>query len=86
MTSCIHAAHGTRFGMTLTVELDREVDGRWIASVRELPGVHVYGTSSEEAVGKAQGLAFEVIGQEITNGERDPRDVKTVTFVVAQAA
>ena len=31
--------------ITLTYELDREDDGRWIAEVLELPGVLAYGDS-----------------------------------------
>lgn len=72
--------------MTLTVTFDREVDGRWIASVRELPGVHVYGASREAALKKAQATAFEVLADEIEHGERDANALMSVTFVVAEAA
>lgn len=34
--------------MKLTVELDREADGRWIAEVREL-NVLLYGDSKQDA-------------------------------------
>ena len=34
----------------LTVEFDREVDGRWIADIPELPRVMVYGNSKEDAL------------------------------------
>jgi predicted RNase H-like HicB family nuclease len=33
----------------MPIELEREVDGRWIAGVRSIPGVIVYGSSSEQA-------------------------------------
>lgn len=72
--------------MTLTVTFDRETDGRWIASVQELPGAHVYGTSQADAMGRAQALAFEVLADEIQHGERDPVTLQTVTFVTARAA
>jgi predicted RNase H-like HicB family nuclease len=72
--------------MTLTVTFDREADGRWIASVQELRGLHVYGETKETALAKAQATAFEVLADEIAHGERDPSALMTVTFVVAQAA
>ncbi len=44
----------------LTIEFDREDDGRWIAEVPELPGVLVYGDSKEEAMWRVQALAYRV--------------------------
>jgi len=35
--------------MKLTIETDREENGRWIAKVRELTGVLAYDASQEEA-------------------------------------
>jgi predicted RNase H-like HicB family nuclease len=55
----------------LTVEIDREDDGRWIAEVPEIPGVIVYGDSEQAAVNAAKGLALNVIGDRLTKGE-DP--------------
>jgi predicted RNase H-like HicB family nuclease len=72
--------------MTLTVAFDREIDGRWIASVQELHGAHVYGTSRADAMARAQALTFEVFADEIQHGERDPVTLLTVTYVTAQAA
>jgi predicted RNase H-like HicB family nuclease len=43
------------------IELDREDDGRWIGEVIDLPGVLVYGLSRDEAVVKAEALAFRVL-------------------------
>jgi predicted RNase H-like HicB family nuclease len=53
----------------LTIELDREEDGRWIAEALELPGVMCYGESRDEAIRKAESLAIEVIGDRIAHGE-----------------
>lgn len=72
--------------MQLTVELEREVDGRWIGSVEELPGVHVYGATQDDAIAKVQALAFEVLADEIQHGERDPKTLLSVEFVAAKAA
>lgn len=48
------------------IELEREVDGRWIASVPAIPGVLAYGATPEEARDAAYALALGVLE------ERDP--------------
>ncbi len=55
--------------MTLTVEIDRETDGRWLAEVSELPGVLAYGESRESAVTAAKALALHVLADRIEHGE-----------------
>ncbi len=72
--------------MTLTVAFDREADGRWIASVPELRGVHVYGTSRTDAMARAAALAFEVLADQVEHGERDAETLRSVTFEAAHAA
>lgn len=54
-----------RESRTLTIEFDREEDGRWIAEIPDLPGVMVYGDSKEDALSKVQELAFRVLADEI---------------------
>ena len=49
--------------MTLTVEYEREDDGRWLVEVLELPGVLAYGVDSDEAIAKAQALALRVLSE-----------------------
>ena len=55
--------------MKLTIELDREVDGRWIAEALELPGVMCYGATRDEAISNTERLAIEVIADRIAHGE-----------------
>src|SRR5205809_315743 len=43
--------------MVLTLELEQERDGRWIAEVAELAGVLTYGRTPEEATARAKALA-----------------------------
>lgn len=43
--------------MSLTLECEQEVDGRWIAEVPELSGALAYGSSSADAMSKAEVLA-----------------------------
>ena len=45
--------------MNLTIELDREEDGRWIAEALELPGVMCYGSTRHEAISNAERLAMQ---------------------------
>jgi len=67
--------------MKLTIELDREVDGRWIAEVPEL-NVLQYGDSKQDAIQRAQAAAREIVLDRITHGEL-PADSANATFDVA---
>ncbi len=69
-------------GMGLTVEIEREEDGRWIAEVPQLPGVLAYGQSREEAIARAQALALRVIAERLEHGETAP-GIDTVFSVAA---
>jgi predicted RNase H-like HicB family nuclease len=67
--------------MNLSIELDREDDGRWIAEALELPGVMTYGRTREEAISNTERLAIEVIADRIEHGEL-PTDALNVSFKV----
>lgn len=54
--------------MNLTLECEREDDGRWLAEVLELPGVLAYGTSRSEAMAKAEILACRVLADRLDSG------------------
>ncbi len=79
-------AEATILPMRLTVQFDQETDGRWIATVLELPGVHVYAASRDAALSKAVALAYSVLADEVEHGERDARSVLTLTFETPEAA
>jgi predicted RNase H-like HicB family nuclease len=53
----------------IRVELEREEDGRILASVPDLPGVMAYGTSEEEAARKVKSIALQVLADMIESGE-----------------
>jgi predicted RNase H-like HicB family nuclease len=57
--------------MKLTIELDRENDGRWIAEVPEL-NVLLYGSSREHAIERAEAAAREIVQDRIAHGELPP--------------
>jgi predicted RNase H-like HicB family nuclease len=66
--------------MTLTIEFERETDGRWIAEVPELPGVLVYADTRDKAAQLARALAFRVLADQIEAGEVGAVDVARVSF------
>jgi predicted RNase H-like HicB family nuclease len=67
--------------MSLTIEVEQEEDGRWIAEVPELPGVLVYGATRPEAVAAVQALALRVLADRLEHGEPVP-DMGNVFAVV----
>lgn len=58
--------------MHLSIEIDREDDGRWIAEALELPGVMACGATREDAISNTERLAIEVIADRIQHGELAP--------------
>ena len=68
--------------MHLTLEVDREEDGRWIAEVPDLKGVLAYGASRDEAIAHAQALALRVLADRLEHGEAGP-DLVSISFRAA---
>ena len=66
----------------MTIEIDREDDGRWLAEVMELPGAMAYGASRDEAAAHAKALALRAIADRLDHGE----DVPDITPLFAIAA
>lgn len=66
----------------LTIELEREVDGRWIAEVPEL-NVLLYGDSKQDAIGRAQSAAREIVLDRIAHGELPPDSADAVFDIAA---
>ena len=59
--------------MKLTLEIEKEEDGRWIAEVPDLPGVLTYGSTRDQAIANAEALAFRVLAERLENGEPIPQ-------------
>ncbi len=68
--------------VTLTIDVERETDGRWMAEVPELPGVLAYGTTEASAVATAEALALRVFAERLEHGEAD----ELVSLVFTRAA
>lgn len=56
----------------LLLEIEQEEGGRWIAEIRDLPGVLAYGVTRSEAVIKAEVLALRVLADRLDHGEPVP--------------
>jgi predicted RNase H-like HicB family nuclease len=56
----------------MTIETEREKDGRWIAEVPDLPGVLVYSTTQTTAIARAKAMALRVIADKLEHGEKVP--------------
>ena len=68
--------------MKLTIELDREIDGRWIAEVPEL-NVLLYGDSRQDAILRAQSAAREIVLDRIAHGELPPDSANAIFDIAA---
>ena len=68
--------------MKFTVEVEEELDGRWIAEVPELSGTMVYAATREEAITRAKALALHVLADQLEHGET-PADLDNISFAAA---
>jgi predicted RNase H-like HicB family nuclease len=68
--------------VNLTIETEREEDGRWLAEVPALPGVLVYGATREEAIGRVKALALRVLADRLEHGESVPELVEVFSVAV----
>lgn len=56
----------------LTIEIEQEVDGRWVAEVPLVPGAMAYGPTRADAAAKAEALALRALAERIEHGESVP--------------
>ena len=68
--------------VSLTIELEQETDGRWIAEVPGLPGVMCYGRDRQEAIAHVQAFALRVVADRLEHGEA-AAEFLTVAFHAA---
>ena len=59
-------------GVSMTIEVERETDGRWLAEVLELPGVMLYAPTRDEAIARVKILALRVLADRLEHGELIP--------------
>ena len=53
----------------IRVQIEREDDGRILASVPDLPGVMAYGATEEQATRKVKSIALQVLADMIESGD-----------------
>jgi predicted RNase H-like HicB family nuclease len=56
----------------LTIEVEQEDDGRWVAEVPDLPGVLTYGATRQQAIDAAKVLSLRVLADRLDHGEPIP--------------
>ena len=61
--------------MNFQMECEQEIDGRWAAEIPQLPGVLAYGSTSDEALSRAEVLALRVIAEQLEHGEAKPQSL-----------
>jgi predicted RNase H-like HicB family nuclease len=62
----------------IRVEVEREEDGRILASVPDLPGVMAYGANDDEAIRKVKSIALQVLADMVESGEDVPGPLKAL--------
>src|ERR1017187_5351376 len=63
---------GTRSpDLRLSIETDRETDGRWIAEIPEVPGAMADGKDEREAVTGAYAIALRILADEAEKSDDD---------------
>jgi predicted RNase H-like HicB family nuclease len=62
----------------LRIEIEREDDGRILASVPDLPGVMAYADTEDAAVRKAKSIALQVLADMVESGDDVPEPLKAL--------
>jgi predicted RNase H-like HicB family nuclease len=64
----------------MTIELEQETDGRWIAEVPGIPGALAYGATKENAVSRVEALVLRILADRLDQGEQAPELESVFTF------
>lgn len=65
-----------------TIEIEQELDSRWLAEVPILPGALTYGSTRAEAAARAEALALRALAERIEHGEPVPELSGTVVRAI----
>lgn len=63
----------------MTIELEQEDDGRWIAEAPQIPGALAYGGTQAEAIMKVEALVLRILADRLDHGEIAPELDKVFT-------
>jgi predicted RNase H-like HicB family nuclease len=62
----------------LRIEMEQEEDGRFLASLPDLPGVMAYGPTADAARRKAKAIALQILADMIESGEELPQPLQVL--------
>jgi len=62
----------------IRVDIEREEDGRILASVPDLPGVMAYAATEDEAIRKVKSIALQVLAEMIDSGDELPEPLRVL--------
>jgi predicted RNase H-like HicB family nuclease len=66
----------------MRIEVETEVDGRYIAEVPNIPGALAYGDTANDAIRKVESLVLRILADRIDSGE-DSEELAEVFTVSA---
>jgi predicted RNase H-like HicB family nuclease len=73
------AAGWVGYAHRMTIEVEQEDDGRWIAEAPLIPGAMAYGATQAEAVMKVEALVLRILADRLDHGEVAPELEKVFT-------
>jgi predicted RNase H-like HicB family nuclease len=81
----MRARSGAGRKLRYVVTIERETDGRFIASVPEVPGCHVYGRTRRQAIARARNALQFYVDSLRGQGRKPPRQPLVAVEVVVAA-
>ena len=63
-------------GESFRIVIEREIDGRWLAEVPELPGVMAYGKTQNDAEVAVTALALRVLADRTEKLKKPPKSIR----------
>ena len=70
---------------TYAAVLDRELDGRTIASIPGVPGCHAYGRTPAEAIRRVRAALRFYLRETLREGRKPPEQPKPITVKIRLA-
>ena len=63
-------------GESFRIVFDKEMDGRWLAEIPQLPGVMAYGKTKQDAEVAVTALALRVIADRTEQVRKPPKSIQ----------
>ena len=64
----------------MTIEVELESDGRFIAEVPEIPGAMAYGVTQEQAIARVEALVLRILADRLDHGDPSPQVSEVFTI------